>query len=441
MPPIRLPSTHGRALLNELSQSDVDLPKVLGFIAQDPSAGKAVKQDSGENAFHLVLGSRKGIDWIMTVLNALIAVCPEGLRRKTTADGNLPLHIYLDQRAVHSTVIDAVLAASPESASTRNAHGLVPLFLAVMRDDSQAAVVKALCRHYPGGAAELTSSACTPLHFAVNRKHPNLEVMRILLRRHKETASAVNSYGQLPLHCLCTSSVDARAAALLLDAYPAAASTADRQGRLPLHLSVLLTAKLHTQHLVAAEAEAADAAGGGHDEDNDSSDDEQQPSRGDVFHEHDPHARDLLRLLIQQHPAALTVRNHFLATPVDTVLEQTRPTASKKKVVQVYGLYDDPLTARLLLLAQRRHSLGVFKPSQLRALQELNWLARRHALWASLQGEPLTARAEGSKRKGQGQRPAGRQQAEGITIAKSNLLARLRQRGQTDLLRAAILWI
>ena len=65
-------------------------------------------------------------------------------------------------------------------------------------------------------------------------------------------------------------------------------------------------------------------------------------------------SRRLINFLISAFPAALVTRNNFEATPVETVLEKARKTRSKFKKVTVWGLFDDPYTARLLLLAHRR---------------------------------------------------------------------------------------
>jgi hypothetical protein len=111
-----------------------------------------------------------------------------------------------------------------------------------------------------------------------------------------------------------------------------------------------------------------------------------------------------VRFLIDAWPSALRTENNFNATPVDTVLEKTKAVRSKKKVVSVFGLYDDPPTARLLLLAHRKYSmvlstsasnsiqLGPLKLMHARVLRELNWVARKGAVFASLVGEKELAR-------------------------------------------------
>ena len=64
--------------------------------------------------------------------------------------------------------------------------------------------------------------------------------------------------------------------------------------------------------------------------------------------------RRVVNWLVEVWPEALVRLNNFGFTPVETVLEKTKNIVTKRKVVQVFGLYDDPPTARILLLAQSR---------------------------------------------------------------------------------------
>jgi hypothetical protein len=62
--------------------------------------------------------------------------------------------------------------------------------------------------------------------------------------------------------------------------------------------------------------------------------------------------RSVIQFLISAYPLALVTKNNFNAIPVETVLEKHKPLRTKKKEVTIYGLYDDPPTARLLLISQ-----------------------------------------------------------------------------------------
>lgn len=100
-------------------------------------------------------------------------------------------------------------------------------------------------------------------------------------------------------------------------------------------------------------------------------------------------SRSAIQFLISIWPKALYIQNNFQAIPVDTVLDNIIPTRTKKKIVSVFGLYNDPPTARILLLAQYRYKLHVpfTRLKYVNALHDFNWMARKDALYASLIGE------------------------------------------------------
>lgn len=100
-------------------------------------------------------------------------------------------------------------------------------------------------------------------------------------------------------------------------------------------------------------------------------------------------SRSAIQFLISVYPKALYTQNNFQAIPVDTVLDNIIPIRTKKKIVSVFGLYNDPPTARILLLAQYRYKLHIpfTRPKYVNALHDFNWMARKDALYASLIGE------------------------------------------------------
>jgi hypothetical protein len=426
-----LQSTHGRTLLQELQRRDASLPKVLECIQKDPLAGRLAKPETGENSFHVLLASGRPTTWIQQVLQALIIASSEGLRRKDK-EGDLPLHIYLMQREVDVSILRVMLNSYPESAGITSSQGLVALHYAVMREDSQAEVCKLLCQTYKDSPMALSSSQCLPLHYAAKRLRPNLDVLRILLRRHSEGARAFNSYGALPLHCMAQHCIDVRAIELLLEAYPEAASVPDRQGRLPLHLAVLSVGRDHSDAVDRDREEIEKEVGQGKTNRNTKSNNAREDDSGDesdvstsshgsidvevdrkcatrlgALQQHTSSSRDrtIIQVLIKQYPQGLVSKNHFDATPVDTVLQPPSNATSRKKasrtIVRVYNLYHDPLTARLLLLSHRHFKdlLGGWSMNYYRTLKELNWEARRDAIIVSMMGEPLANSASARRLK------------------------------------------
>jgi hypothetical protein len=117
-------------------------------------------------------------------------------------------------------------------------------------------------------------------------------------------------------------------------------------------------------------------------------------SQGNVLKDDYGVNRDIVRWLIDMHPPALLYMNNFHSTPVETVLEKTKALKTKVKHVMVFGLYDDPPTARILLLAHRRYAsiksengtsaVADLKPRYILPFHELNYVARRDALLISM---------------------------------------------------------
>lgn len=153
---------------------------------------------------------------------------------------------------------------------------------------------------------------------------------------------------------------------------------------------------------LAAQTAALSLAGGGGDDDNDSDYDEEELDRKEKeqnmtneMNERDgSRSRKVIQFLISKWPEALVTDNNFLATPVETVLEKSRRIKSLSRRISIFGLFDDPPTARLLLNAQKyraeKRLLPPLRPRFFSTLRELNWLARRDAVLLSSIGEKRT---------------------------------------------------
>lgn len=505
-------STHGRALLQvlenlhgpaalSLSQARQE---ILEILQKDVLAARLPSSSTGNNAFHLLMTQAGDLplNWVVEMLQAMIAVSPDGLK-KTNKLQYLPLHLYMSQARLHQEVIDLLLQAYPAAAGIPDGQGLIPLFLCVMRDDPSAEIAnicKTLCRAYPSAPTTMNLTHSLPLHFAAKRHTPNKEILKILLRRHPEGARQVNDFGLLPLHCISGTSDDLEAVKMIYEAFPEGVGAPDRQGRLPLHIAVLAVGKDHST-AVAKEAEeirlealqrererekqekdkGSDSVWDDYNEDDDNDNDNDnnlQSSKSSALVEKGSRSRDVIRFLADQFPLGLVTENNFQAVPVDTVLEKVKPIKSMKKVVTVFGLYDDPPTARLLLLLHRKYSksggekrLKELRPRHERVLRDLNWLARRDAMLVSFQGEAIpgslearkiaaalaegAAAVKGSHGKGSkssnhhGNKAAdtplsvfhGHKMKNDDDILKRNVLARLRRRGYNELIRLIVQWI
>jgi len=393
--PKQLISTHGKVLLRELSDKTANINTVKDCIRQDPVAGRFRDPNTKDNAFHLLLNGEFSKKFVLEVLDLLIKTCPKGAE-ETNIHGSLPLHTALSQYKVIEEAVFKLLQVYPLGAKIPlPEYQLIPLFLAVMRDDSSFAVVKALVDAFPAGTSTRNRTDSYPVHFACKRVKPNIPVLRLLIDAYPPALSAINGYGFNPFHCLCSVSDSVVAAEMLYTSCPESIAVQDRKGRTCLHLAVILVGRDH-ENAIAREEEMlrfereqellsfqkhhqgsqvhspkisakASASLNDDNDDNDGGEEEGDTSLSVLIDpkmkslnlvndtvEAGSKSRKLINFLISKYPAALVATNNFEATPVETVLEKAQKTRSKFKKVIVWGLFDDPITARLLLLAHRR---------------------------------------------------------------------------------------
>jgi hypothetical protein len=383
---------------------------------------------------HILSGNDHSSEFVITVLKALLKSCPEGVRADNI-NGSLPLHMCLSEQDILLEAAGLLLQAYPAAAGIPNKKGYIPLFLCVMRDNSNIELCRALCQSFTNGPKHLNLTKSLPLHFAARRWRPNKELLKLLLKRYPEGAAVVNEYGYTALHCVCATSDDVEAVQMIYDAYPEAIKMKDRQGKTCLHLAVLAVGKDHELAVSREEAEEqaqreqelkaaktvvskvddsssvkgtlstkgegkGAAVGGGvkkisalaaaalaaekensDDDDNDEKETTLANQANEMHERSGSRPRRIIQFLIEKWPEALITDNNFLATPVETVLEKARRIKSLSRQISVFGLFDDPPTARLLLNAQKyrseRRMLPPLRPRFLSTLRELNWLARR----------------------------------------------------------------
>jgi ankyrin repeat protein len=445
-------SVNGRALLEELSHpSSCSLSRCLELIAADPLAGR-LKNTDGETAFHLLTGLAHKPEIVITLLSSLLGTSAAGAK-VLSSSGRLPLHLLLAQSPINYPAAHLLLEAYPGAASSVDGDGYLPLFLLCMHEDPSPAcahLCRALCRAFPDGPAARNKTGSHPLHFAAKRQQPNKEVLRILLRRYPEAAGWQNRFMMFPLHCAVSSTGDVEAVRLIYEACPAAAAESDEKGRNVLHLALLRIGSSDLALRRAEEAErevcsALDAisleeAGCAEDED------EERQQQGSVYMRERNVGRTVLYFLVSMHPLAMVTANNFFTMPVDTALAEVRPEVRRHKRVSVFGLHDDPLSARILLCAHARHArsglLPMLRLHHLKALRNLNWEARRGALLASLVGTDRGYRKKvtATKREKDHKDETTIYRAP-LVINPNNILARLRHFGGVDCLQLCISWL
>ena len=178
-------------------------------------------------------------------------------------------------------------------------------------------------------------------------------------------------------------------------------------------------------------------------------------------------------------PTLVLTRNNFQKLPIDSVMERSAQTVTRgrSRVIKKYGLYHDPISARLLLLKhQALVRKGEARYTQLRpymsTLADLNWLSRRLALYCSLEGTVIGAKLFGyerdiknsrvrptshnrNRRTVKGARDPAKKSAHerenaryeyvkdgvGVRIASHNILARIRYDTGLDVLKNVFVYI
>ena len=113
-------STHGKALLSELlTPISANLEMALSYIEKDAMAGRLKDPDTGNNSFHILLGNDHSPEFVVTVLRALLAKCPEGCRAVNNK-GSMPLHMCLAQQDIVFEAAGLLLKAYPAAAGHAN---------------------------------------------------------------------------------------------------------------------------------------------------------------------------------------------------------------------------------------------------------------------------------------------------------------------------------
>ena len=165
----------------------------------------------------------------------------------------LPLHAVVAHRAPSMDITEALVSMHPAALWTPDAvRGRCPLHFALLKGASHM-LIRYLCQRHPAALHFVDDQGNTPLHYACQLASE--ATCRLLLDMYPAACQISNSDKRLPLHLLCarewdtarleSSQNDSSQEApivvslglleMVRQAHPAAVSTLDRNGRLPLH--------------------------------------------------------------------------------------------------------------------------------------------------------------------------------------------------------------
>ncbi len=203
---------------------------VIALLLEQHTEAARVKDASGDLPLHAAALLAPA-----PVVLALLAAWPESAREMspTSYGGRLALHLACDRADADAGVVDALLAAHPDAARTKDKDGCLPLHAAAR--SAPAPVALALLTAWPEGAREKGGDGRLALHLACGRTDADAGVVDALLAAHPEAAYAMDKTGDLPLHAACASSAPIAIVRALLAVHPAAVIEAGENGALVLH--------------------------------------------------------------------------------------------------------------------------------------------------------------------------------------------------------------
>jgi ankyrin repeat protein len=156
----------------------------------------------------------------MDYIDTLLEICPNSVS-SADAHGALPLHWCLRNRHPDLDVMRLLIEKYPKGPLTRDSKGFIPLHWAVHQPSPNLEVITELLRLCPEGAREPCGSGGLPLHWAVNHDTPNLHIVMALEEYYPEAVRTYCKEGWIPLHrAVDRSNPNIDVVAFLIEKYP-----------------------------------------------------------------------------------------------------------------------------------------------------------------------------------------------------------------------------
>jgi len=183
------------------------------------------------------------------IIEVLLEVEPERIRKRKPGSGCLPIHIAcINIHSLPAELLVLLLDAWPESIQKQCSYGFLPLHKAVMasaigKHPPNTHNLTIIIEAYPEGVHVPNLRGQYPLHCAVEAKRVSSDLVDMLLQAggKKNVCSVVDRFGYTPLHkavCRKKGPEERMIVEALVEKYPEAAKIPDQQGMLPLHWAV-----------------------------------------------------------------------------------------------------------------------------------------------------------------------------------------------------------
>ena len=221
------------------------------LISMNPNAASCLDSE-GSTPLHRISGNIHKPDWCLDAVED-VYLCHKGAIEKTDANGRLPLHRAADAITYFSNRLDAetvtakskicnLLAEHLDGASKQDIFGCLPLHLVAKNGEAWDPQVQALYDGNPAAVRVRTGVKMKnrlPLHFAAANASAHISMISKLLEYNPQAASQADRNGMLPLHLACKAGHSWEVVSLIHRAYPAAVEqvASNKTGQYALHMA------------------------------------------------------------------------------------------------------------------------------------------------------------------------------------------------------------
>jgi len=187
---------------------------------------------------HIYLSETKKSDQKLSSVRELVRKIPPQAMMHQDHRGMTPLHYACSSQSDTSILLE-IISVAPSASKIPDFEGNLPLhhYIGCFMQDGSASpeAIPMLYNAYPDSVSTRNNEGDIPLHILCKRWHPD-EIGEALLWANKETVRISDKQGRLPLAIACEWRVNHKLIITMCELYPEAASVKDLYGDVPLHI-------------------------------------------------------------------------------------------------------------------------------------------------------------------------------------------------------------